>query len=172
GFGADQKVLRGLAEQVGETLEKKGKGRGIKEVNTNVFEGNPDLLVEMDAAKAERLGLKPDAVARQLRAMFLGQVAARAQEASARITDVRVRYPDAVRFGPGRCDADFVRRQWIMLPPGAAAPTGQPPALAGPARAAPLSAIATVTPVRTPDQLWREGQQPAAFVSAELDEEE
>src|SRR5262249_24217138 len=106
-FGPDQKVLRGLAEQVGEMLETKGKGRGIKEVSTNVFAGNPDLLIQLDAAKAERLGLKPDAVARQLRAMFLGQVAAKAQESSARMTDVRVRYPDTVRFGPGRFDADF-----------------------------------------------------------------
>ena len=53
-FGPDQKVLRGLAEQVGEILEKKGKGRGIKEVTTNVFAGNPDLLVQLDSAKAER----------------------------------------------------------------------------------------------------------------------
>ena len=49
---------------------------------------------------------------------------------------------------------------------------GQPPALTGPARAVPLSAMATVTPVRSPDQIWREDQQPAIFVSAELDETE
>ncbi len=171
-FGPDQKVLRSLAEQVGEMLEKKGKGRGIKEVSTNVFAGNPDLLVKLDTAKAERLGLKPDAVARQLRAMFLGQIAAKAQESSARITDVRIRYPDGYRFGPGRFDVDFVRRQLIILPPGAPAIAGQPPALTGPARAVPLSALATVTPVRSPDQLWREGQQPAIFVTTELNEEE
>ena len=76
-FGPDQKVLA-LAEQIGEMLEKKGKGRGIKEVSTNVFAGNPDLLVQLDSVKAERHGLKPDSVARQLRAMFLGQIAARA----------------------------------------------------------------------------------------------
>jgi multidrug efflux pump subunit AcrB len=171
-FGPDQKVLRQLADQVGEILEKKGKGRGIKEVSTNVFAGNPDLVVRLDAAKAERHGLKPDAVARQLRTMFLGQVAARAQESSARLTDVRVRYPDSFRFGPGRFDADFVRRQLIMLPPGAPTHTGEPSALMGPARAVPLSEMATVTPVRTPDQLWREGQRPAIFVTAELNEEE
>jgi multidrug efflux pump subunit AcrB len=164
-FGPDQKVLRNLAAQVGEMLEKKGKGRGIKEVNTNVFAGNPDLIVQLDSAKLERLGLKPDAVARQLRAMFLGQVAAKAQESSARITDIRIRYPDEYRFGPGRFDADFVRNQWIILPPGA-------PGLPGAARAVPLSALATVTAVRSPDQLWREGQQPAIIVTTELNEEE
>src|SRR5262249_7038281 len=120
-FGPDQKGFRSLAEQVGEILEKKGKGGGTKEGETTALAGNPDLMVQLDAAKAERLGLKPDAVARQLRAMFLGQLAAKAQESSARITDVRVRYPDVIRFGPGRFDADFVRRQWILLPPGAPA---------------------------------------------------
>jgi multidrug efflux pump subunit AcrB len=171
-FGPDQKVLRTLAEQVGEIMEKKGKGRGIKEVTTNVYEGNPDLVVQLDAARAERHGLKPDAVARQLRTMFLGQVVARAQESSARLTDVRVRYPDSFRFGPGRFDADYVRRQWIILPAGAPAPAGAPSGLSGPARAVPLAAMATVTAVRSPDQLWHEGQQPAIFVTAELNEEE
>ena len=174
-FGPDQKVLRGLAEQIGEMMEKKGKGRGIKEVNTNVFAGNPDLLVQLDTAKVERYGLKPDLVARQLRAMFLGQVSARAQESSVRLTDVRVRYPDSIRFGPGhppRFDADFVRRQWIMLPPRAPMTTGEPQGLTGPARAVMLSEMATVTPVRSPDQLYREGQQPAIFVTAELNEDE
>ena len=29
-------------------LEKKGKGRGIKEVNSNVRDGNPDLMIQLD----------------------------------------------------------------------------------------------------------------------------
>ena len=48
-FGPDQKVLRALADQIGETMEKKGKGRGIKEVTTNVFAGNPDLIAASQA---------------------------------------------------------------------------------------------------------------------------
>ena len=160
---------------IGEMLEKKGKDRhrGIKEVNTNVFAGNPDLIVQFDAAKAERLGLKPDAVARQLRAMFLGQIAAKAQESSARITDVprslpRFRFalaPAASTPNSSGGSGSFCRRD-------AATPVGLPPGLSGPARAVPLSALATVTPVRSPDQLLREGQQPAIFVTAELNEEE
>src|SRR5437588_8927139 len=57
-FGPDHKVLRGLAEQVGDLLEKKGKGHGIKEVNSNVLAGNPDLMIQVDGARAERMGLK------------------------------------------------------------------------------------------------------------------
>src|SRR5262249_18303344 len=37
-FGPDQKELRRLADQIGETLEKKPKILGLKEVNTNVRE--------------------------------------------------------------------------------------------------------------------------------------
>src|SRR5262249_36359141 len=35
-FGKDQQTLRKLAEEVAENLEKRGKGRGIREVNSNV----------------------------------------------------------------------------------------------------------------------------------------
>ena len=109
-FGPDQRELRQLAEEVGEMLEKKGKGRGIKEVNSNVYEGNPDLMIQVDGVWAARLGLTPEAVERQLQAMFLGQIATQVRESSLRITDVRVRYPDALRFGRGRFDADRVLR--------------------------------------------------------------
>jgi multidrug efflux pump subunit AcrB len=175
-FGPDHRELRKLADQVGEILEKKiGKERGIKEVNSNVREGNPDLMIEIDGNQADRLNLKPDAVARQLKAMFQGQIAAQVPESSTRITDIRVRYPDAIRFGSGRFEPDRILQQWIMLPP-AAAPPGTPAALApgamtGPARAVPLSAVARVKPTRTPDEQYRENQQPAAFVTADIDEE-
>src|SRR5439155_4687312 len=92
-FGPDHKELRRLADEVvGEMLEKKGKGRGIKEVNSNVHEGNPDLLIEPNYLAAKR-GLTVEAIDRQLRPMFFGQVATQVRESSARITDVRVRYP-------------------------------------------------------------------------------
>jgi multidrug efflux pump subunit AcrB len=172
-FGPDQKELRRLANDLGELLEKKGKGRGIREANSNVFAGNPDLMVDIDTARAERLGVKPDAVSRQLRAMFLGQIAAQVQESSSRITDVRVRYPDAERFGRGRFDPALMLRQWILLPPATPTTGGTPvPPTTPAARAVPLSAIANVRAVRTPDQQFRENQQPAAFVTAEIKEDE
>src|SRR5438445_2245102 len=147
-------------------LEKKVKGRGIKEVNTNVFEGNPDLMIQVDGAKAERLGLKPDAIARQLKAIFLGQIAAQVQESSARLTDVRVRYPDALRFGAGRFDTGRILNQWIMLPAAAPAPGPTPPDPAGPARTVLLSAVADVKPIPTPRPQIRQNQLPASVVPA------
>jgi multidrug efflux pump subunit AcrB len=172
-YGPDQKQLRILADQIGEMLEKKGKGRGIKEVNSNVFEGNPDVLIQIDTVRADRLGLKPDLISRQLRTMFQGQIAAQVQESSARITDVRVRYPDSVRYGGGRFDPGRLLNQWIVLPEGKAAPLGTASAPAGGAgRAVLLSSVANIRLVRTPDQQWRENQQPAIFITAELNEEE
>jgi multidrug efflux pump subunit AcrB len=168
-FGTDHRVLRSLAEQVGETLEKKGKGRGIKEVNSNVFQGNPDLMIHVDLARANNLGIKPDAVARQYRAISAGQIAASVPESAVRITDIRVRYPDSIRFGGGRMDPERVLRQLILLP---GDQTAAGTLLPGPARAVPLSALATLTPVRTPDEQWRENQQPMLFVTAEIKEDE
>jgi multidrug efflux pump subunit AcrB len=173
-FGPDYKELRHLAEEVAENLEKAGKGRGVKEVNSNVFAGNPDLLIRVDGARASGLGLTPAEVERQLQVIYLGQVATQVRESSLRMTDVRVRYPDSERFGVRRFDPDLLRRQWLLLPESAAAGAGHGTftRLAGLARAVPVSAVATVTPARTPDEQVRENQQPAVIVTAELAEGE
>jgi multidrug efflux pump subunit AcrB len=175
-FGPDHKELRRLAEDaVGEMLEKNGKGRGIKEVNTSVHEGNPDLMIEVDGLQAAKRGLTPDAVERQLRAIFLGQVATQVRESAARITNVRVRYPDIARFGQFGFDPEHVlKNQWILLPDAALASAGRSSGAlpAGNDRTVLLSSIARVKRVRTPDEQYRENQQPAIFVTAELNEEE
>ena len=184
-FGPDQQVLRSLAKDVAEVLESKGKGRGIKEVNSNVRQGNPDLRIQLDGVYADKFGLKPDAVIRQLKAIFQGQIATQVPESSLRITDVRVRYPDSIRFGTepgattpakGHFDAQRVLNQWILLPetklPTATANSAAPMTLTGPQRAVPLYALGDIKPVRTPDEQWRENQQPAIFVTAERNEDQ
>jgi multidrug efflux pump subunit AcrB len=175
-FGPEHKELRRLAEEVvGEKLEKNGKGRGIKEVNTGVREGNPDLMIEVDGLQAAKRGLAPDAIERQLRAIFYGQVATQVRESAARITDVRVRYPDAARFGRSGFDAEqALKNQWILLPESALTPAGHGASSLPPDkdRAVLLSSVAHIKRVRTPDEQYRENQQPAIFVTAELNEEE
>ena len=182
-FGKDQRGLRKLADEVAETLATKGKGRGIKEVNSNVRAGNPDLMIQLDGLYADKLGMKPDGVTRQLKAIFQGQIATQVPESSLRITDVRVRYPDSIRFGtePGAVGKGYFDRQRVLnqmiLLPDTKGPTTVPggtvnSTLTGPARAVPLYALGSITPVRTPDEQWRENQQPAIFVTAELKEEE
>jgi multidrug efflux pump subunit AcrB len=174
-FGPEYKVLRHEADEFAEELEKKGKGRGIKGVESNVFAGNPDLMVEVNGLWTAR-GLTPQEVERQLRVMYLGVIATQVRESAVRITDVRVRYPDARRFGRRGFDPELLLSQWILLPEGVAPP---PPSglttlapLQGPARAVPLSAVARLERVRTPDEQVRENQQPAVIVTAELKEEE
>jgi multidrug efflux pump subunit AcrB len=102
-------------------------------------------------------------------------VATQVRESALRMTDVRVRYPDVLRCGRGRFDPDMLRNQWLLLPESAASATtanGSAARLAGLARAVPVSAVATVEPVRSPDEQVRENQQPAIIVTAELAEAE
>ena len=168
-FGPDQTTLRQLAQEVADNLATKGKGRGLQELNSNVRGGNADLMIRVDEEQAERMGFKPDAVTRQMRAMFQGQIAAEAAESSLRISEVRVRYPDELRYGPGHFDPDLLKRVWLLLPDAKAPPVGAPQ---GPARAVPLAALAHVVPKRTPDEQWRKNLQPAAFITADLNTEE
>jgi multidrug efflux pump subunit AcrB len=171
-FGPDYGELRHKGEEVAEMLEKKGNGRGIKEVSSGVFEGNPDLMVQVDKVKAARLGLAVQEVERQLRAVYVGQLATQVRESSERITDVRVRYPDAVRFGRGGFSPDSVLEPRILLPDSGAASVTNSEGLSGLARAVPLSAVASIERVRTPEEQVRENLQPAVIVSTELDTEQ
>jgi multidrug efflux pump subunit AcrB len=168
-FGPEHKELRRIADEVvGEMLEKKGKGRGIKEVNSNVHEGNPDLMIVVDGVQAAKRGLTTEAVERQLKAIFLGQVATQVRESAARITDVRVRYPDSVRFGTHSFDPNHILNGLAVVLPDSALTSAAAPG----DRMLLLSAIAKVQRTRTPDEQYRENQQPAMFVTAELNENE
>lgn len=174
-FGPDHHRLGELAEQVAEVLEKKGKGHGLHEINSNVTEGNPDLMIHVDGVLAAKMGITADAVERQLKAIFLGQVATQVRESAARIVDVRVRHPDRLRFGRGRFDPQRLLEHLIILPddvkPVAAGGDNAYPILRGITKAVPLAALATVEFVRTPDEQHRENQQPAIFVTAALEDE-
>jgi multidrug efflux pump subunit AcrB len=172
-FGPQGAELRDQAKEIAEMLEEKGKGRGVKEPNSGVTEGNPDLMVKPKDVRVARLGLTPQELERQLRAIYLGVVATQVPESSARITDVRVRYTDRLRFGSKYFDPASVLDQWILLPEGKF--LSDPLALglpAGPARAVPLGAVAELKVVKTPEEQWRENLQPAQIISAEVNERE
>src|SRR5207248_8070463 len=137
----------------------------------------PDLMIQVNGYWSAR-GLTAQEVERQLRAMYLGQIATQVPESSLRITDVRVRYPDVLRFGHGRFDPDLVLQQPILLPASLAgssvssAMAGLGVPLPGPARMVPLGAVARLERIRTPDEQVRENQQPVVIVTAEQNEEE
>jgi CzcA family heavy metal efflux pump len=159
-FGPEPAVLRELASKVGAIVEKVP---GVVDVNTHVLLGNPDIVVRPDSVQTARVGLTELDVESQLNAALYGQVASTIPEQD-RMTKIRVRYPDRVRFD---------RENLGQLPVSLATATPAP-AAAGPAAAAgigfvPLSQLASIRVVRSPNELWRENQQPVLTVTAALD---
>src|SRR4029079_1698371 len=74
---------------------------GVADVNANVRVGNPDLVIRPNSVEADRVGLTVQDVENQLNAALYGQVASTVPEED-RLTNIRVRYPDSVRFGRER----------------------------------------------------------------------
>ena len=121
-FGPDFAKLRELAEQVGEIVEKID---GVADMNAHVYLGNPDVVIRPDSLQTARVGLTELDIESQLNAALYGQVASTVPEQD-RMTKIRVRYPDRVRF-----DRDRLALLPISLatatPPAPASP-GQSPA--------------------------------------------
>ena len=115
-FGPDVAKLRELAEPIGKIVED----AGLEEVDTHVRLGNPDLVVRPNRVALARLGLTEQDVENQLNAALYGQVATTLPEQD-RITDIRVRYPDRVRF-----DRNRLEQLPIALPPAADSKTAAP----------------------------------------------
>ena len=67
------------------------------DVNTHVLLGNPDIVVRPDSVQTARVGLTELDVESQLNAALYGQVASTVPEQD-RMTKIRVRYPDHVRY--------------------------------------------------------------------------
>ena len=102
----------------------------------------------------------------QLGAALYGQVASTLPEQD-RMTKIRVRYPDRVRL-----DKERLGQLPISLAGAAPGGTQPPPGAAGSTAASigfvPLEQLAAIELVRSPNELWRENQQPVITVSAEL----
>ena len=156
-FGPDGATLRELAEPVGKIVEK----AGLDEVDTHVQLGNPDLVVRPNRVALARIGLTEQDIENQLNAALYGQIAATLPEQD-RITGIRVRYPDKVRF-----DRDRLAQLPIALP---GASEGKTAATRG-GVSSPcfvlLGQVATIESQRSPNALWRENQQPVITVSGE-----
>jgi CzcA family heavy metal efflux pump len=159
-FGPEPAKLRELAEEVGKIVEKV---EGVADVNTHVLLGNPDIVVRPDSVQTARVGISELDVESQLNAALYGQVASTVPEQD-RMTKIRVRYPDRVRY-----DRDHLGQLPVslaMAAPGNATATATTTAGIG---FIPLSQLATIRVVRSPNELWRENQQPVLTVTAALD---
>ena len=163
-FGPDVARLRELAAQTAEVVEGIA---GTADVNSNVHLGNPDIVIHPDSAQTERVGISELDVENQLNAALYGQVASSVPEED-RMTRIRVRYPDRVRFDRGRLGE-------LPISLSTAATTAATTSTGAIATAAPnpgfvpLSQLAAIDVVRSPNELWRENQQPVITVTAELD---
>ena len=164
-FGPDFATLRTLAEKVGEIVEKVP---GAADMNAHINLDNPDIVIRPDSVQTARVGLTVMDVESQLNAALYGQVASTVPEQD-RMTKIRVRYPDAVRYD---------REQLPLLPISLA--TATPPTVTAASLPTPtvaaglgfvsLGQLATIQTVRSPNELHRENQQPVITVSAELED--
>jgi CzcA family heavy metal efflux pump len=156
-FGSDQAVLRKLATEVGEVMEKI---HGLADINTNVLMGNPDIVVRPDSVQTARVGLTVMDVETQLNAALYGQVASTLPEQD-RMTSIRVRYPDRIRY-------DRERLAQLPISLATATPASGTVTNAG-IGFVPLGQLASIRQVRSPNQLTRENLQPVINVTAALD---
>ncbi len=159
-FGPDFGTLRELAEKVGAIVEKV---EGVADMNAHINLDNPDIVIRPDSVQTARVGLTVMDVEAQLNAALYGQVASTVPEQD-RMTKIRVRYPDQIRYD---------REQLPLLPISLATATpangGTSPTMSAGLGFVPLSQLATIRTVRTPNAMHRENQQPVITVSAELE---
>ncbi len=160
-FGPDLATLRTLAEKVGKIVEEVP---GAADMNAHVYLGNPDIVIRPDSVQTARVGLTVADVEAQFSAALYGQVASTIPEQD-RMTKIRVRYPDRVRY-----DRERLAQLPISLATAAhsTAPTVPAASSAGIGFVS-LEQLASIRVVRSPNELWRENQQPVITVTAELE---
>ena len=158
-FGPDFATLRTLAEQVGKIVEEVP---GAADMNAHVLLGNPDIVIRPDSVQTARVGLNVADVEAQLNAALYGQVASTIPEQD-RMTKIRVRYPDRIRY-----DREGLSLLPISLATAVSSGSTSPAASAG-IGFVPLEQLASIRILRSPNELWRENQQPAITVTAELE---
>ena len=98
-IGPDPAVLRSLAERSRHSWSKKCPAPWTS--TRTCFLGNPDIVVRPDSVQTARVGLTEMDIETQLNAALYGQVASTIPEQD-RMTKIRVRYPDRVRFDKDR----------------------------------------------------------------------
>lgn len=144
-FGPDlnrlESYARGIEPKIGEI-------EGIEDLFNGVSEPSAELLMHVNAAEANRVGLTPEQVATAATGALLGVPGGEVRLEDRSIA-VRVRAPDTVRFN---------RSQLTALPV-VSSQTGA---------AVPLGTLATFEPVETRAALLREDQQQMIAMTADV----
>jgi CzcA family heavy metal efflux pump len=165
-FGPDVGTLRELAVQVGHVVEGTP---GAIDVNPHVHLGNPDLIIRPDGIQTARVGLTKIDMENQLNAALYGQVASIMPEED-RLTKIRVRYPDHVRYDRyqlGQLPVALTTAASVSPCDTASVPIHSLASSALPV--VPLDQLASIALVHSPNETWRENQQPVITVTADLD---
>ncbi|MBL0177663.1 MAG: efflux RND transporter permease subunit [Gemmatimonadetes bacterium] len=144
-FGPDLDSLEAYAQRLAVGI---GTIDGIEDLYDGISEPSEELAMHIDAAKADRAGLTPEAISAQVAGALLGRPAGIVR-LDDRSIGVRVRAPDSVRFEESRL--------------------GSLPVLSSAgASATALAAFASFTPVETRAELLRQNQQQIIDMTSDI----
>ena len=146
-FGEHLDTLEAYARRIAPDLEKV---TGLEDLYNGVSEPSAELLMHLNQAEAERIGLTPSQVGTAVSAALLG-VSSGEVRSGDRPVAVRVRAPDSVRFDPLRLGA---------LPVLGGAGTTR--------RVTPLGSLATFEQTESRLGLDRENQQQMIAMTADV----
>jgi CzcA family heavy metal efflux pump len=144
-FGTDLAALEAYAKRLEPGLSKI---TGLEDFYNGVSEPSAEMMMTINGAESNRIGLTPEQVGAAVEGALLG-VNAGEIRLEDRTIGVRVRAPDSVRFDP---------IQLASLP--IVSPTTQ--------SSAPLGALASFTPVDARGELLRENQQQMIAMTADV----
>jgi CzcA family heavy metal efflux pump len=144
-FGSDLNVLEAYAKRVEPKLSKV---EGVEDFFSGVVDPSPELLMHINSAEANRVGLTPEQVSGSVNGALLGVMAGQVRLQDRSIA-VRVRAPDAIRN-----DALQLGALPVMIPASRTA--------------APLSAMATFEPSDTKSAYTRENQQQVITMTSDV----
>lgn len=142
--GDDLDMLKEIATEVADIVRATP---GTREVTSSITDGNPEMQIRIDRARAAAYGLTPMQVASEIKNAMDGTVATRYKVEGQEI-DVKLAYTSE-----GHDDVDYLTNLTILTPQGAVVK---------------LSQIATFELAQGPVQIIREDQVRKAEVSADL----
>jgi CzcA family heavy metal efflux pump len=147
-FGERLDTLETYAQRLAPELEKV---QGLADLYNGVSEPSPELMMRVNQAEADRIGLTPEDVGSAVSAALLGTPAGeiRAQD---RPVGVRVRAPDSVRYDP-------LRLRSLPIVTSAAGGAGN---------VTPLGTLATFAATQSRLSFERENQQQMIAMTADV----
>ncbi len=143
-FGSDPTKLINSADQANKRIQNIP---GLVDLATNGTKVVPEQDVHVNSMQAGQLGLKPEDVALQVQNALLGNVATQLRQGD-HLVNVRVHFINSANYNP---------QQLAQLP--IIGTSGQ---------ILPLSAVATITPNTTLEQILRQNQQRYVSIEANL----